>query len=207
MQHAQRAERVPAARAADRPIDLELLAHAVHATRTANPAPVDVTDLAYEARRVTPGALFVCVPGMRADGHDFAAQAIADGAAALIVERELDLSVPLDEYMHYVQPAVSRHPETGRRALYINRLMTHRIEGMPQAESDALIDAVVAYAEDPANIYDHVWRPGDMLMWDNLCSIHARTDFPREERRLMRRFTISGTRVEAAWDSSAAMAV
>ena len=77
-----------------RPIDLELLANAVHATRTANLAPVDVTDLAYDARRVTPGALFVCVPGLKADGHDFAPQAVANGAAALIVERELDLPVP-----------------------------------------------------------------------------------------------------------------
>ncbi len=76
------------------PIDLELLATAVHAARTANPAPVDVTDLAYDARRVTPGALFVCVPGLKADGHDFAPQAVANGAAALIVERELDQPVP-----------------------------------------------------------------------------------------------------------------
>ena len=76
------------------PIDLELLANAVHATRTANPAPVDVTDLAYDARRVTPGALFVCVPGMKADGHDYAPQATAAGAAALIVERELEVDVP-----------------------------------------------------------------------------------------------------------------
>jgi UDP-N-acetylmuramoyl-L-alanyl-D-glutamate--2,6-diaminopimelate ligase len=68
------------------PIDLELLAHAVHATRTANPAPVDVTDLAYDARRVTPGALFAA-SWMKADGHDYAPQAVADGAAALIVER------------------------------------------------------------------------------------------------------------------------
>lgn len=76
------------------PIDLELLATAVHAARTANPAPVDVTDLAYDARRVTPGALFVCVPGMKADGHEFAPQAVANGAAALVVERELDQPVP-----------------------------------------------------------------------------------------------------------------
>jgi UDP-N-acetylmuramoyl-L-alanyl-D-glutamate--2,6-diaminopimelate ligase len=76
------------------PIDLELLAHAVHAARTANSAPVDVTDLAYDARRVTPGALFVCVPGLKADGHDFAPQAVANGAVALVVERELDLPVP-----------------------------------------------------------------------------------------------------------------
>jgi UDP-N-acetylmuramoyl-L-alanyl-D-glutamate--2,6-diaminopimelate ligase len=76
------------------PIDLELLAQAVGATRTANPAPVDITDLAYDARRVSHGALFVCVPGLKADGHDFAAEAVAGGAAALIVERELELPVP-----------------------------------------------------------------------------------------------------------------
>lgn len=121
-----------------------------------------------------------------------------------VQDAKLDLSVPLDEYMHHVQPAVIRHPETGRRALYINRLMTHRVEGLPPAESAALIDAVVAYAEDPSNVYEHVWKPGDMLMWDNLCSIHARTDFPRDERRLMRRFTTGGTRVQAAWDISTA---
>ncbi|HEX5469095.1 MAG TPA: UDP-N-acetylmuramoyl-L-alanyl-D-glutamate--2,6-diaminopimelate ligase [Gaiellaceae bacterium] len=77
-----------------RAIDLELLAQATRATRVANPAPVDVTDLAYDARRVTTGALFVCVPGLRVDGHDFAPQALAAGAAALVVERELELPVP-----------------------------------------------------------------------------------------------------------------
>jgi len=77
-----------------RPIELELLAQAVGASRTANPAAVDVTDLAYDARRVTPGALFVCVPGHRADGHDFAPQAISAGASALIVERVLPEAVP-----------------------------------------------------------------------------------------------------------------
>ena len=76
------------------PIDLELLARAVGAVRTANPAPIDVTDLAYDARGVTPGALFVCVPGLKADGHDFAPAAVANGATALIVERELDVPVP-----------------------------------------------------------------------------------------------------------------
>ena len=102
-----------------RPIDLELLAHAVDATRTANPAPVDVTDLAYDARRVTPGALFVCVPGMKADGHDFAPQAVADGAAALIVEREVDLPVPqllvadAREAMALAADAFFGHPTRG----------------------------------------------------------------------------------------------
>jgi UDP-N-acetylmuramoyl-L-alanyl-D-glutamate--2,6-diaminopimelate ligase len=75
-------------------IELESLCRAVGPARTANFIPVDVTDLAYDARRVRPGSLFVCVPGFRADGHDFAADAVARGAAALVVERELPLAVP-----------------------------------------------------------------------------------------------------------------
>ena len=41
-------------------------------------------------------------------------------------------------------------------------------------------------------IYEHVWRLGDFLMWDNRCTIHARTDFPKDERRLLRRCTVEG---------------
>ena len=62
--------------------------------RTINPAPVDVADLAYDARSVQPGALFACVPGAKADGHDFAPAAVEAGAVALIVERPLELAVP-----------------------------------------------------------------------------------------------------------------
>jgi UDP-N-acetylmuramoyl-L-alanyl-D-glutamate--2,6-diaminopimelate ligase len=55
---------------------------------------VEVLDLAYDARAVTPGALFFAVPGAHADGHDFAAEAVERGAVAVVVERGLDLSVP-----------------------------------------------------------------------------------------------------------------
>src|ERR671930_7555 len=57
-------------------------------------APVEIGDLAYDARAVGRGALFFCVPGSRADGHDFAPEAVASGAVALVVERPLDLDVP-----------------------------------------------------------------------------------------------------------------
>jgi UDP-N-acetylmuramoyl-L-alanyl-D-glutamate--2,6-diaminopimelate ligase len=57
-------------------------------------APVEIGDLAYDARAVSAGALFFCVPGSRADGHDFAPEAVANGAAALVVERALELEVP-----------------------------------------------------------------------------------------------------------------
>src|SRR5437764_681703 len=57
-------------------------------------APIEVRDLAYAAGTVESGALFFCVPGARADGHDFAADAVTRGAVALVVERPLDLPVP-----------------------------------------------------------------------------------------------------------------
>src|SRR5690242_11993994 len=57
-------------------------------------ADVEVADLTYDARAATPGSLFFCVPGARADGHDFAAQAVEHGAVALVVERRLPLEVP-----------------------------------------------------------------------------------------------------------------
>ncbi len=74
--------------------DLETLGHAAGATAVLEAAPAAVTDLVYDARAVTPGALFVCVPGSRADGHDFAEAAVERGAVALLVERPLDLPVP-----------------------------------------------------------------------------------------------------------------
>jgi UDP-N-acetylmuramoyl-L-alanyl-D-glutamate--2,6-diaminopimelate ligase len=75
-------------------IALEDLARAAGAREVRNPAAVTVTDLAYDAGSVGPGALFACVPGQRADGHDFAADAVGRGAVALLVERPLDVPVP-----------------------------------------------------------------------------------------------------------------
>ena len=57
-------------------------------------APVEIRDLSYDARTAGPGALFFCVPGSRADGHDFAPEAVANGAVALVVERPLGVDVP-----------------------------------------------------------------------------------------------------------------
>jgi alpha-ketoglutarate-dependent taurine dioxygenase len=92
----------------------------------------------------------------------------------------------------YAHPVVRTHPATGRKALYVNRLMTIRIEGIPERESDELLDLLFDHQERRELVYEHVWLPGDLLMWDNRCVLHARTDFSPNERRLMRRVTILG---------------
>jgi UDP-N-acetylmuramoyl-L-alanyl-D-glutamate--2,6-diaminopimelate ligase len=75
-------------------MDLERLAAALDPVDLYAPQPVEVRDLAYDARAVTSGALFFAVPGERADGHDFAGEAVECGAVALVVERRLELAVP-----------------------------------------------------------------------------------------------------------------
>jgi taurine dioxygenase len=92
----------------------------------------------------------------------------------------------------YVHPVVRTHPATGRKAIYVNRLMTRRIEGLPPEESEELLNVLFDHQERPEFIYAHIWRPGDLLMWDNRCTLHARTDFSADERRLLRRVTIKG---------------
>jgi taurine dioxygenase len=98
----------------------------------------------------------------------------------------------LDNAPSYSHPVVRTHPATGRKALYVNRLMTVQIEGLPREESDELLEMLFEHQENPEFIYEHVWRPGDLLMWDNRCTLHARTDFSAEERRMLRRITILG---------------
>ena len=84
------------------------------------------------------------------------------------------------------------HPVTGRKSLYLSRLMTRYVVGMDRRESDALLGRLFDHAENPRFVYAHKWAVGDVLIWDNRCLNHARTDFPADEDRLLRRYTISG---------------
>ena len=72
--------------------------------------------------------------------------------------------------------------------------MADSVVGLPREESDRLIEELCQHAERPAHIYEHVWQPGDLLLWDNRCTLHARTDFDPGERRVLRRMAIRGQR-------------
>ena len=99
-----------------------------------------------------------------------------------------------DGVPHFTHPVFRTHPATGKKALYVNRLMSLAIEGLPEAESNELLDFLFEHQENPAFVYEHIWRLNDLLMWDNRCALHARTDFSNDERRLMRRVTVLGER-------------
>ena len=91
-------------------------------------------------------------------------------------------------------PLVRTHPETGRKALYLNANRMEQIVGMDRAESDRLLDELIAHAIKPEFQYRHKWRQGDVVIWDNRCTMHkANADYAEGERRLMHRVIVAGT--------------
>jgi taurine dioxygenase len=102
----------------------------------------------------------------------------------------------LGDVRHYWQPSAIIHPVTGRTALYVDRLMTAAVSGYDRTESDALLEQIFPYVE--RSDYEHIWQLGDYVIWDNRCSVHARTDFDPAERRLLKRGKIDGEALVAA---------
>jgi len=91
-----------------------------------------------------------------------------------------------------MHPFFRTHEDTKRKAVYVNRLMTVGVVDMPQEESNPLLQAVFDHAEKREFVSNTKWRLGDLLLWDNRCSSHARTDFPPPSVRLMLRTTVTG---------------
>ena len=104
----------------------------------------------------------------------------------------------------YAHPVFTAHEETGRTVLYVSRLLTTSLKGLPEAESNDILDQLLDHVEKPEFVYEHIWTPGDFVIWDNRCLNHARTDFSAGERRLLRRTTVQGVRPEAAHAGQAA---
>ncbi len=91
-------------------------------------------------------------------------------------------------------PLVRTHPETGRKALYLNPNRMERIVGLDRAESDRLLDELTQHATEPRYQYRHIWRRGDVLIWDNRCTMHrANGDYPAGAKRLMQRIIVEGS--------------
>jgi len=108
---------------------------------------------------------------------------------------KVDLSADISGVPHFWHPLFIKHPSTGRESLFVDRLMTQAIEGLDPAESDDILAQLYEIGERKEFIYEHVWQLNDFVMWDNLATIHARTWFPPEEQRLLRRCTVDGSGV------------
>ncbi len=89
-------------------------------------------------------------------------------------------------------PIAYRHPETGRIALYLGRRRNAYIEGLPLADSEALLDELWRHATGDELTWYNRWRVGDLVMWDNRCTMHRRDPFDAGARRIMHRTQIKG---------------
>lgn len=150
---------------------MEAPAHGGH-TRWAN---------MYTAWETLPDELKSALEGRRAlNVYDYA-----------LTER-VDLEHGLDEVEHAWHPAVIIHPGSGRKALFVSRMMTCLLDGMDQETSQRILSRVFDHADQEKFTYVHPWVPGDFVLWDNLACTHGRTDFPPTERRLLRRCKVAG---------------
>ncbi len=87
-------------------------------------------------------------------------------------------------------PLVCTHPDTQRRALYLGRRRNAYIGGLSLAESESLLDQLWSYATRPELAWGHKWRSGDLVLWDNRCTMHRRDSFDSGSRRVMHRTQI-----------------
>jgi taurine dioxygenase len=95
-------------------------------------------------------------------------------------------------------PIVCTHPETGRKGLYLGRRRNAYVEGMSLAESEALLDEVWDYATRDELTWYNRWRVGDVVLWDNRCTMHRRDPFDAASRRIMHRTQMKGEARPAA---------
>jgi taurine dioxygenase len=113
-----------------------------------------------------------------------AERAVSDAARAEIDKKFASLEI--------THPVVPRHPESGRKVLYVNPTYTVRFEGWTEAESAPLLQYLYAHATKPENVCRFQWREGSIAFWDNRSSWHYAVNDYHGARRMMHRITVEG---------------
>lgn len=104
-----------------------------------------------------------------------------------------DMAKRAQEFPPVSHPLVVRHPATGRKCLYVSEGYTTHIEGLPRNESEELLGMLCTHVTSEPFLYRHAWNPGDLVIWDNVATLHRATfDYEPTQRRMMRRATVSG---------------
>jgi taurine dioxygenase len=98
------------------------------------------------------------------------------------------------KWPHFAHPVIARDERDGRTYLYANELMTEEIEGLDAGRNREILDRLFAHVRNSPDSYVHVWARGDLVLWDNRRALHARTDFPADQARKLRRVPIDDDR-------------
>ena len=130
----------------------------------------------------------------RSQRHD------ASRNSAGVLRPTVKLPATPEEVPGPVHPLVRVHPVTGKRALYLGRRRdwpSNYILGMPNDESEKLLDRLWAHATQPKYAWEHKWRVGDLVLWDNRCAMHYRTEVDVKQVRVLYRTVVNGEPVIA----------
>jgi taurine dioxygenase len=138
----------------------------------------------YAAYDALPDSMRKRIAGVRAI-HDLDASRQRAGAPPM-TEKQRREAPPVEH------PLVRTHPESARKCLYLSH-HAMRIANMPEAEGVALLEELMAHATRPEFVYAHRWKQGELVMWDNRCTMHKATGYDaRGERRVMNRTVVKG---------------
>jgi taurine dioxygenase len=128
----------------------------------------------------------------RAEGRAIKHDASHDSAGQL--RRRFEVPANPREAPGASHPIIRTHPATSAKALFLGRRRNAYVDGLEMAESEALLDALWAFATRPEFTWHHQWAPGDLVVWDNRCTLHRRDAFDADARRLMLRTQVKGSR-------------
>lgn len=94
----------------------------------------------------------------------------------------------------FPHPLVRTHPDSGKRILFLDAATEVEVVGLPKREGAQVIEQLRAHLEQPRFRYTHRWSVGDVVYWDNQAVLHARTAFPAQQRRVLKRISLAGSR-------------
>jgi taurine dioxygenase len=137
-----------------------------------------------EAYAAMPDELKRRIAGKRAI-YSYAKRLAGYDEKARVVSEEVKRKTP-----DITHPLVNRHPVTGRDSLYLDPGTTTGVEGMSRADGMTLLEELKDFATQPEFTYRHDWQVGDVVLWDNGCTLHCRDQYESTQRRFHKRTTI-----------------